>query len=105
MKLSVDNTQNYTMTITGRPVSRFVDSNKPKIKYIPRRGLRWTDCYATSGDIIWCYPFFGDGFAAKVIKPYRNKYGRISYKILPIGKKHTVMTEELTPLHHKGVRP
>lgn len=42
------------------------------------------------------------GFAA-CSKQYRNKYGRISYKIESVNKKHTVMTEELTPLHHEGV--
>lgn len=77
--------------------------SKPKIKYIPRKGLRWTKLYATAGDVIWVYPFFGDSFAAKVIKPRRNKYGRISYQIERVGKRCLVMTEELTPLNHKGM--
>lgn len=77
---------------------------KPRVKKIPRNGLRVHQRYADEGDLIQYWTILPIGSTksafAFVRKVRRNKYGRISYEI-DGGKQ--VMTEELTPLKHQGV--
>lgn len=85
-------------------------SRGKKLLRIPKRGLHWTKAYAKKGDLVAIYPLMHGllGFdsvpqklVGKVQEVRRNHFGRISYRI---GGK-LVMTEELTPLHHKGCSP
>ena len=78
-------------------------SEKPRINYIPRKGLRWNKQYAKVGDYIAVWPILRkpDFYMDVVLKVTKNRYGRISYRTT---KKELVITEELTPLHHGGMR-
>jgi len=79
-------------------------ADKQKLRRIPQKGLHWTQQYANVGDQIRVYPLLGDGtpFVATVGKVVRNKHGRVSYFYYETDSQ-LVLTEELTPLLHKGV--
>ena len=74
---------------------------KPKIKYVPTRGLEWTKRYAAPGDMIAVWKLVGNKPVQiqRVNKVTRNKYGRISYGT-DFGY---VMTEELSPYTHRSL--
>ncbi len=78
-------------------------SEKPRIKYIPRNGLHWNKQYAKVGDCIAVWPILRkpDFYMDVVLKVTKNRYGRISYRTT---RKELVITEELTPLYHDGMK-
>lgn len=86
---------------------------KPRLKLIPKSGLNRLRQYAEIGDAIEVWPLIRRqdrprSFYVEVINVMRNRYGRISYEIPRYpghGKRHTVFTEELTPLGHDGCMP
>lgn len=83
--------------------------DKPRVKKIPKQGLSYKEQYADDGDLIQYWPLLsrgdykhdGSSLFGFVHSVHKNKYGRISYN-LTNGRQ--IMTEELTPLKHKGLR-
>ena len=76
-------------------------ADKPKLRRIPQKGLHWTQQYANVGDQINVYPLLKNEtpYIATVQKVTRNRLGRVSYR----ADQKLVLTEQLTPLLHKGV--
>jgi hypothetical protein len=83
---------------------------KPRLKRINPSGLSILVAHAEVGDCIEVFPLIKRkgvpaSFYAVVTNTHKNHFGRISYHVSPDPRGgQQVMTEELTPLHHRGVK-